>query len=169
MDHIYCIVGPSGSGKTTVAKKLESDGYNVIKSYTTRPPRSPNEWGHTFVERYPYEQLPHVIAYNQFSKYEYWATEEQFKGKGKSIYIIDPHGDEQLRRTVDNVTTIYLALSRNQCYGRMVKESRGYEQSMARLNHDREVFAKVKTDWVVNADQKEDEVYNQVKAIIEGG
>ena len=49
MDTIFCLVGPSGSGKTTVAKALEKHGYNVIQSYTTRPRRSENEWGHTFV------------------------------------------------------------------------------------------------------------------------
>ena len=27
------------SGKTTIAKKLEQDGYNWIRTYTTRPPR----------------------------------------------------------------------------------------------------------------------------------
>ena len=51
MDKIVCLVGPSGSGKTTIAKELEMMDYNIIHSYTTRKPREPNEWGHTFVDR----------------------------------------------------------------------------------------------------------------------
>lgn len=33
------LVGAMCSGKTTIAKKLEQDGYNWIRTYTTRPPR----------------------------------------------------------------------------------------------------------------------------------
>lgn len=33
------LVGAMCSGKTTIAKKLERDGYNWIRTYTTRPPR----------------------------------------------------------------------------------------------------------------------------------
>lgn len=33
------LVGAMCSGKTTIAKKFEQDGYNWIRTYTTRPPR----------------------------------------------------------------------------------------------------------------------------------
>lgn len=33
------LLGAMCSGKTTIAKKLEQDGYNWIRTYTTRPPR----------------------------------------------------------------------------------------------------------------------------------
>lgn len=33
------LVGAMCSGKTTIANKLEQDGYNWIRTYTTRPPR----------------------------------------------------------------------------------------------------------------------------------
>ena len=33
------LVGAMCSGKTTIARKLEQDGYNWIRTYTTRPPR----------------------------------------------------------------------------------------------------------------------------------
>lgn len=33
------LIGAMCSGKTTIAKKLEQDGYNWIRTYTTRPPR----------------------------------------------------------------------------------------------------------------------------------
>lgn len=80
MDTIFCLVGPSGSGKTTVAKALEKHGYNVIQSYTTRPQRSDNEWGHTFVTAIYSDKPPwvmdNVIAYNEFAGNHYWATKE---------------------------------------------------------------------------------------------
>ncbi len=47
-DIIICLVGESGSGKSTIAELLEKEGYNYIKSYTTRKPRYKGERGHIF-------------------------------------------------------------------------------------------------------------------------
>lgn len=161
---VFCLVGRSGSGKTTVAKELSKD-YNVIQSYTTRPPRYENEWGHTFVESYPHEHVPKTIAYNEFNGYEYWATEDQVKGK--SIYIIDPAGDELLRALNKyQVVTIYFTLDPMIAYDRMVGE-RGDEKALARAKHDHKLFRVVKTDWVVDADMRIDEVVKSVKEIID--
>lgn len=115
MDKIICLVGPSGSGKTTIAKELEKLGYNIIYSYTTREPREPNEWGHTFIDK---EEITHIrtdtdsglriivtrkgnrqillksIAFRKIYKEYYFATKDQYQGKGTSIYVVDPDGAE---------------------------------------------------------------------------
>ncbi len=149
MDIIFCIVGPSGSGKTTLAKMLEKD-FNVIQSFTTRPEREPLEWGHTFTD--VFIDTGDVIAYNKFHEYEYWATKAQYEGKGKTVYIIDPAGDEMLRKEIDvKVVTIFLRVSEEEVYKRL-RQSRGMLQAYDRMNHDRAIFASVKCDHVVNAD-----------------
>ena len=165
MDTIFCIVGPSGSGKTTLAKVLAAKGYNVIQSYTTRPRRTPDEWGHTFAEMFV--DSGDVIAYNKFNDYEYWATKAQYEGQGKSIYVIDPPGDKMLREAVDvPVVTIFLRASDNTLLARMRCE-RGDESAMKRWSHDIEVFACVKADWVVDADMRPDKIVEHVEGIIE--
>jgi guanylate kinase len=165
MDKIYCLVGRSGSGKTTIAKTLEKD-YNVIHSYTTRPPREPGEWGHIFVDRYPPEHVPGTIAYNYFDGYEYWAINEQVKGT--TIYIIDPPGDAMLRNQVDcPVTTICLTAGNEQLYERLAK-SRGQLEAKKRMLHDYDIFAIVKTDYVVDTDRPFNDVLNSVRDILEG-
>ena len=165
MNTIFCLVGPSGSGKTTIAKELSND-YNVIQSYTTRPPRHENEWGHTFVESFPDEHVPKTIAYNNFNGYEYWATEDQVKDK--SIYIVDPPG-EALLRALDRfrVVTIFLPINHIIAFGRMI-QTRGYGKTKERIEHDKKVFRAVKTDWVVDVDDRPvDEVVKAVKEIID--
>src|SRR5690606_5799352 len=101
-DVVVCLVGPSGVGKTSVAYALQEEyGYNVIESYTTRPPRYEGEKGHTFINIFdeleeswihpsePFERLiggyNNVIAYNKYNDYEYWATREQYQDKGISL------------------------------------------------------------------------------------
>lgn len=127
---LILLVGPSGSGKTTIAKELEKEGYNIIHSYTTREPREPDEWGHTFITagnwyeediysggdiNYEKEIRVHaneMIAF--FNDYDanqiYFATYEQYQDKGTSIYIVDPNGAKQVRENVRDaeVVTIFL-------------------------------------------------------------
>ena len=108
---VICLIGASGSGKTTLAVKLDeiSSKYNVIQSYTTRPPREDGEWGHTFIGN-PLELGYHnpltlieykkdgstkeykdVIAYfNSYnSGHHYFATDEQVLRGKDNIYIVD--------------------------------------------------------------------------------
>lgn len=88
MDKLILLVGPSGSGKTTIAKELEKEGYNIIHSYTTRKPREPNEWGHTFVDRNELAQAPfNIIAIGK--RPELYNIRTVFiitKGSAKGIY-----------------------------------------------------------------------------------
>lgn len=163
MDIIFCLVGPSGSGKTTVAKELSKD-YNVIQSYTTREKRSEDEWGHTFVDEY--KPARNIIAYNLYNGNHYWATTKQYEGMGKTIYIIDPKGDEVLRDTIDTkIVTIFLSIPTTEAYRRMIVD-RSEEAVWERLEYDEKEFAVVKTDWVVTANCHRKVLVEKVKAII---
>ena len=178
-DIIYCLVGPSGSGKTTVAKELEQRGYNVIKSYTTRPPREPEEWGHIFVDSVSAKEG--VLALTLYDGYHYWARREQYQGKGKSIYVIDPEGVEVLRKTVADtqVVVIYLNATETECFARMlvrlhekygIKTPPEYyaDKDMAerRLEHDRKLFRVVPCDYAIDANGTIAETVENVLEVI---
>lgn len=170
-DRIICLIGRSGSGKTTVAKILEKEyDFNIIHSYTTREPREPNEWGHTFipmkrVTNHPYsiggvmQETGEVVAETYFNNNWYWATKEQYRGKGDSIYVIDPRGVEHLRNsnTEAEIMAIYLQVDRQEAFNRMLArdkisnpESEKYQKVVERLQHDDHAFSIVRADWIID-------------------
>ena len=156
-DTIVCLVGASGSGKTTIAKELEKIGYNIIHSYTTRKPRSENEWGHTFVESYDYPY--DLIAYTLYNGSHYWATKSQYEGKGYSIYIIDPAGVEVLKKKLDVPSiVIFLNVEHDIRFERLADRD-GVIKAKERLDYDIEQFATVRTDWVLDCNIYNAEYY----------
>lgn len=133
MTRVINLIGASGCGKTSVAKELEKTGYNIIQSYTTRPPRVEGEWGHTFIGEYRLfkggssEELiindvanvklhyrQDMIAYfNSYnSGHHYFATDEQVIRGKDNIYIVDNAGAQQVHEYYKDsdveVITIYL-------------------------------------------------------------
>lgn len=91
MKRIILLVGESASGKDSLAKQLEQDGYKLLKSYATRPKRTPEENTHIFIQ--PEEVVKYknkIIAFTQIGAYKYFATIDQVYES--DIYIIDPAG-----------------------------------------------------------------------------
>ncbi|MDP4147583.1 MAG: AAA family ATPase [Bacillota bacterium] len=186
MDKIICLVGESGSGKTTLCKELEKEGYNIIKSYTTRKPRYAGEYGHTFVDKDDkvYSKMHDVflnksIAYTFYDNEHYWATKEQYENKSVSIYVIDPYGVAQLRESVKDaeIIVIYLRCSRQERYNRMKNRQIFYEgknrkfamnEAMSRILHDELKFNSIKCDYAVNADRNIRDILADIRRIIEG-
>lgn len=219
-DKLILLVGASGSGKTAIAKHLEGMGYNIIKSYTTREPREENEWGHTFIrinkdwgivdvdgtlvgfenfyppenERYKYIDIDDMIALQQtYSDDIYFATKEQYQGKGTSIYIVCPDGAEQVRENVKDaeVVTIFLMADEEIRYERVrdrgfennnipifipTKDLSKLEPSMEkvltnaneRIEKDRLIFSTCKCNYVVDGNRSLPEVVADIKEIIGG-
>lgn len=96
MKNIYLVVAPSGAGKTLITETLEHDyGYKSIQSYTTRPKRSPDETGHTFVTDAEFDKLTDMVAYTEFCGNRYCATKEQVEAN--DLYVIDPKGVEYFK------------------------------------------------------------------------
>lgn len=184
-DKIICLVGPSGSGKTTIAKELEKECYNVIQSYTTRPPRKPNEWGHIFVRDVPLDTT-NMIAHQKLYGHHYWATKEQYQNKGISIYVIDPQGAEQVKENVKDAEVITILLTVDvvkritRLRRRLLNENnitidsffgnelqdKIHNYIRKRLNKDEEIFRVVKCDYTVDANREVKEVLNDIKQII---
>lgn len=155
---IYLIVGESGCGKTTIVNKLEQlYGYKVIPSYTTRPPRYPNEKGHIFVSKEQFLQLKNICAYTEFDDYQYGATSEQVETH--DLYVIDPNGIDYFKKHYKGnkqIKVIYIKVSEVDRYLRMfnryfkdnkenisdIKERsyKAIDSSLKRIEYDRETF-----------------------------
>ena len=105
------IIGRSGTGKSTLEKKLCND-YNLksIKSYSTRPKRSPNEDSHIFIKPSEVDNYPNKIATTTINGNFYFATKEQLDES--HLYVIDPIGLYELSNNFPDLTfnLIYLKL-----------------------------------------------------------
>lgn len=191
MDKLICLVGKSGSGKSTVAEKL---GYNVVDSYTTRKPRFEGEKGHIFIPDWKpvietsyegqdiftgmegkqiedYIDIYDMIAFEEvYEGVYYFATREQIKNKGVSIYIVDPKGAEQVMKNVTDIPVhvIYLYSTKNIRRCRMEKQGRHPSEIADRLTNDDKVFRGMYWDSIVNADRPMEEVVEDVRMIIDG-
>lgn len=108
---ITLIVGRSGTGKSTLEEKLCRD-YNLksIKSYSTRPKRSPNENSHIFINPSDVDKYPNKIATTTINGNFYFATKEQLDES--QLYVIDPIGLYELSNNFPDLTfnLIYLKL-----------------------------------------------------------
>jgi guanylate kinase len=189
-DKIICLAGESGSGKLTIAELLEKEGYNYIQSYTTRKPRFKNERGHIFVENEPLWLKERglnyygIIAYTKFDNNSYWATKEQYQGKGTSIYVIDPIGVKTLREKVKDTEIVVIYLKTEKWIRACRMWHREYDNSPCiwpqphdwddiggeikqRINNDRKAFKIVSCNYCIDANRKVDEVFKDVKSVIE--
>ena len=180
-DTIICLVGASGSGKTSIAYALhEKYGYNVIESYTTRPKRYEGEKGHTFVDEFhgtwnffPWVEgktLPgNVIAYNEYNGYEYWATREQYQGKGASLYVVDVPGVKMLRETVKDAEIVVIALwaDADTRWDRLCERGDNQTNVIERIAYDNDAFAVIPCDYAVDANPDLDTVTERVNSIIQ--
>jgi len=146
---IICIVGESGSGKTELYNMLRKEGYGVVDSYTTRPPRFPNELGHTFVTKEGFDAIRgDLAAYTVFDGHEYGTTFEQLENN--EFYIIDPVGVDYFEEKIgrDNFIVVYLKTTNATRFKRMAQE-RGTKDAHQRVSHDRKKFREFKAnqDW----------------------
>lgn len=193
MDKLLLLVGASGSGKSTMANELLKCGIvdNIIQSYTTRPKRTPNERGHIFVyeaqfigeinKPYKEYQGSQVIALTAFDGNTYWATKDQYQGKGRSVYIVDPKGVKDVRNSVKDaeVITVYVNAEEGKKCDRMVKRYKkahklkhinidGIKEIKNRLDHDGQAFKCIPCDYCIDNNGDIDQAIESIKEILEG-
>ena len=139
---IVLLVGKSGTGKTAICAELEEHfGWKQISSYTTRPKRSEEETGHTFVTEEEFDKLQNMCAYTKFANYRYCATQEQVDES--DIYVIDPAGVKYFMshyRGDKLVIPIYLEASSSTRYERMIGRGDSKYNAFRRLTHDQMAF-----------------------------
>lgn len=97
----YLIAGRTGTGKDTIKEFLEhSYNWKFVKSYTTRPRRSPDEDTHIFLTE---EEAAKIEDKDKAAKtvingYQYFATKQQIEEA--DAYIIDPVGIKNLAQNM---------------------------------------------------------------------
>lgn len=179
-DKIICLVGPSGSGKTTVAYGLSELGYNVISSYTTRPPRYEGEDGHIFVDedeflrqsalnRFDFGQ--EIIAYSNYNGNRYWATREQYRNKGLSVYVVDVAGVNMLKTTVNDAEILVFAVWADEKIrvNRMLNRIDTTTNNVSeRLHYDKVGFFCIPCDYFIQNNRPMEEVVSTIDQIVRG-
>jgi len=135
---IFLIVGESGCGKTTIVSALEKQrGLKSIQSYTTRPKRSENEYGHLFVSTEEFTQLKDLVAYTKFNGFEYGATSEQVENN--DLYVIDKRGIDffkQAYKGTKQIKVIYIKSSISTRVERMEQRGDKFANIMERIVND---------------------------------
>lgn len=143
-------MGRSGVGKTTLAQALcDREGYKQLSSYTTRPPRVPNEQGHTFIASDSYKdiddlkaQYPNRVAETMFDGNFYFATAEQVEQC--DIYVIDPAGIRTFKERYKGkkkVKVVLLKCMKFLAERRMAARGDTEEMIQARIANDDVMFA----------------------------
>jgi guanylate kinase len=142
MKHICLLVGPSGSGKTTIAEALsELYGYDIISSYTDRPPRYPGEKGHLFVTEEEYLKIPDMVAETVFDGHHYGVPAKLLEEN--DIYIVDPCGVRTMLANYHGSKTplvFVVWVSEEERRKRMLARGDTEEMVERRLKTDREQF-----------------------------
>lgn len=147
---LYLFVGQSGSGKTTIVEELENIcGRKSIQSYTTRPQRYENEYGHTFISDDEFDKLENIIAYTEYHGFRYCSTEELIDNS--DLYVVDPDGVETLLEKYSNtertICIFYLDTTVTTRVDRMVDRGDSDTSIVSRLRNDE------KFDWYYKLSQ----------------
>jgi guanylate kinase len=106
---ILCIVGESGSGKTTASIYIESRyGYPMIRSYTDRPKRYPEEDSHTFLTTEEFDNIKEedMLAQTAVEGNRYCCVHKDIADVFNT-YVIDEHGLKMLKANHSDKYSIY--------------------------------------------------------------
>ena len=171
------IIGKSGSGKTALAKLLETRlEIPRIKGYTTRPKRDESDDDYNFVDNERldfYAYYDDILCETEINGYHYWKLKSEITGDNQTI-IVNPEGLRELYETDIELVVINLVADWSTRFERICKENEEkgiaiheYANSaVGRLDRDAG-FECLKVDWTVDANRTIEEVYADVKKIIE--
>jgi len=180
---LTCLIGKSGSGKTSLAKLLEERiGINRIKGYTTRPKRDESDDDYNFVDNERldfYAYYDDILCETEINGYHYWKLKSEITGDNQTI-IVNPEGLRELYETDIELVVINLVADWKDRYYRILESVKFNQSHFAttfstpepmketanRLDRDTG-FECLKVDWTVDANRTIEEVYEDVKKIIE--
>ena len=185
---IYVFVGPSASGKTEVSKFFQGQKINfnidedLMKNHvvlpknitsTTRVPRGGEKHGVDY-----YFLLPKVfvkkIDNNEFAEYAevfgkfYGLEKKELEKHLNSILVYDPQGVETLKKSTQNIVSIYFDISAEVSLERMIDRKDNSSDIEKRMK-DLQYFLdyKDKCDHVVDCNRDINLVIKDINNIIE--
>jgi guanylate kinase len=168
---VICLIGESGSGKTTIVESLSKMGFDILQSYTTRKPRTENEWGHLFCSVEEYEAFKangDIVAYSYFNNYHYFSTKEQMYKT--DFYVVDFDGAVDLKNNINDIDFIlvYLQVPTDIRIERMMQRGDSESFAISRVNHDSVKFSENKFfDYSINNTGEIDKTIDVLMAILD--
>lgn len=159
MKTVFLVVGLSGSGKDSIARALETCGFKVLLSYTTRPRRYEGENTHIFITPEEANQYKNqMVAYTHFDNHDYFCTQDQLNDC--DIYIIDPDGIDYLKEKVKNINfvTIFIHVPFEERVARMKSRGDSTEKILQRIINDTKKFKEVDYDYAVKNKNLDDSI-----------
>ena len=176
MNRTFVIIGKSGSGKTTLCDLIESRlGVPQIRTYTTKPPRSELDDSHIWSDIECYKQDEHfdnILCQTRFGIHTYWTRKDQIQGV--QTLVVDVNGLNKLYETNLKLVVINLVADDDTRAERIQYEYERQGQyvdvaianTCERLDRDAG-FERLKVDWAVDGNRDIEEVFEDVKKIIE--
>lgn len=153
---LFCVTGPSGSGKTFFMKQVMD---NEVGSITSRDMRKGEVNGreYLFFIREDVEWMIEKGEMAEWTEYDgnlYGTTKQELKDKldnGDAYVICDNHGFQQFKEQYDNVVSIFLYASKEDCFDNMrYGRSDNFEKALARITtYDSEIANKGQYDYVL--------------------
>jgi len=166
------IIGKSGSGKTALAKLLEERlEIPRIKGYTTRPKRDESDDDYNFVEQLEPWSDEEILCKTEINGYKYWKLKCEIHYWQDQTIIVNPEGLRELYETDIELVVINLVADYKVRYYRILESIKfstpePMKETTTRLDRDAG-FECLKVDWTVDANRPIEEVYADVKKIIE--
>lgn len=168
---ILCILGCSGSGKTTLACKLEeSKKFKRIITYTTRKPRDSEVDGkdYYFVTAEEIAELHKNNKLIEIAKFgnNYYGTPIVDINSNNWVIVVEKQGYKEIKdKYGSDVLGIYLDVSKKEVVRRLESEGKSKEYIESRISRDQDIENNIKqeVDYIINANNSIEEVYESVK------
>lgn len=164
------LTGMSGTGKSTILEKLCKDyGYEKVVTYTTRPMRDGEVNGadYNFISVEDFEEKVKNDFFAEHKFYDtvygrwYYGTSKcsicEGKMQKKGI-ILTPNGIDDLLSIIDSKKVFRLVLDEKTLIHRLKNRGDNEDEIVRRLLRDKEDFANVKADFVINANNGIDDI-----------
>lgn len=125
---IILISGISGSGKTAICKELcKDDRYHFVFSYTDRPLREKDEYGHTFVDAGYMDILlkrDDIVAQTNINGYRYCTIDSQFDEEKINVYIVDTNGINDIIKAFPQSDIMTILIRRKEIEADCIRKDR---------------------------------------------
>lgn len=143
------LVGKTAAGKDTIQNELIKMGYNMVVSYTTRPPRKNEVDGisYHFITQEDFLQKEKEGFFAETTSYNVATGETWYYGSAiqdlsnEKVMIVNPEGLKQIRK-IDSLNPIafYIMACEETIWNRLRQRGDNASEARRRLNADDEDF-----------------------------